>query len=102
MNENSSEKVYIPNDAGHDYSAAREYGDLVYLTMGVVKKYDVPRLYRDIADELRDSSADDYIMVGSLPILNAIAAGIQAKRHGRVNFLLYRGGSYMEKTILVT
>lgn len=94
--------VYIMNDAGHDYSAAEEYGEIVFLTNSVVRKFDVQRLYHDISDKLRESEPEDYLVVGSLPILNALAASVQVRHHGKVNFLLFRGGSYVPKTVFVT
>lgn len=94
--------VWIPNDAGHDYEVARQYGEIVFLTSGVVRKFDAQKLYRTIAGKMSESSPDDYLMVGSLPILNAIAAAVQTKRHGQVNFLLYRGGRYIERSVRVT
>lgn len=94
--------VFVPNDAGHDYDIARQYGELVFLTSGVVRKFDAQKLYRRISEKMENTDADDYLMIGSLPILNAIAAAVQAKRHGRVNFLFYRGGRYVERSVRVT
>jgi hypothetical protein len=97
-----TETVYIPNKTDQDFSAAEKYGELCFLTDGIVRRYDVPTLYRQIADKMRESQAHDYIVVSNLPILNVISCAIQMKRHGRANVLLYRGGEYLERTVQVT
>lgn len=92
-------RVYIPNKSHHDFSKAEEYGDLVFLTEGLVKRLNVNALYREIGEIMEDAIEEDYILVSSLSILNAIPASIMAYKFGRVNYLLHKDGTYLERII---
>ena len=92
-------KVYIPNKAGHDFSDAERFGDLVYLTQGIVKRYSTNHIYRQLIEGMEGAMPQDYLLVSSLSIINAIAASILARQFGKVNYLLFSGGSYMERTV---
>jgi hypothetical protein len=48
---------------------------------------------------MKDSSPEDYILVGSLSVLTAIAASIFSAKHRRVNFLLWEQGRYIERPL---
>lgn len=94
-------KVYVVNKGPHDYSPAREFGELVYLTQGTISKYDVGQMYRECAPILQRSTADDYILITSLTSLCVVACSIFAWRHGRLNLLLYKGNAYTVRTIVL-
>jgi len=91
--------VFVPNDGPHDYTQAETYGELVFLTHGVVNRMDTDALAMQISHKMRDSHIDDHILIASLPIINLIAGAIQAKRHGRLNLLIFQHGSYVERDI---
>lgn len=95
-------KVFVPNKSHHDFSGAARFGDLVFLTEGVVKRLNVNHLYREISDKLKDATADDYILVSSLSILNAIIASIMAYRFGRINFLIFNHGDYYPREVVLS
>lgn len=82
-------KVYVPNKSHHDFKKAERFGQLVYLTDGVVNRFAVNQLYRECGAAMKDATAEDYILVSSLSILNAVAASIMAHRFGCVNFLVF-------------
>lgn len=95
-------KVYIPNRSFHDFSEAAKYGELVYLTEGLVKPgTSVNQLYRLLNERLADSEPEDMLLVCSLSILNAVAASLLTHKHGAVNYLIYRQrtGSYKKYRI---
>ena len=97
-------KVYIPNRSIHDFSAAEEYGDLVFLSEGSVKKYATNLIYRQFNRILKKSDAEDYLLVTGLTSLNLVACYILTKLHGKVKLLLFkpgRGGKkeYLERII---
>jgi hypothetical protein len=91
--------VYIPNKAGHDFSDAERFGELVFLTQGIVKRYSTNHIYRQLIEGMSGALSQDYLLISSLSIINAIAASILARQFGKVNYLLFSGGSYMERTV---
>ena len=92
-------RAYVPNKAGHDFSDAERFGDLVFLTQGIVKRYSTNHIYRQLIEGMSEAEPQDYLLVCSLSIINAIAASILARQFGKVNYLLFSGGSYMERTV---
>lgn len=94
-------KVYIANKSGHDFTLAERYGSIRFLTEGHINRFNVNKLYRIIADGLSDSSGDDYLVITSLNIINALASAIFAAKHKRVNYLLFRNGEYVLRSIQI-
>ena len=93
-------KVFICNKGGHNYEGAEKYGELVYITEGSINRFATSSLYRSFVECLEDSSKDDYFLITSVNTLNAIGAAVFARKHGRLNLLLYKGGDQDEKYIL--
>lgn len=91
--------VYVPNRGAHDYEDAKQYGELVFLTSGVVERYRTNTIYRELMVGMADAQADDYLLVSSLSILNSIISGILARQFGKINFLLFRDGKYLLRTV---
>ncbi len=92
-------KVFITNKGGHDYSAANRYGSPVFLTSGKVNQYHTTQLYRELVEGLDGSLPDDHLLISSLNILNSIASAIIARKHGKVNFLLFCDGRYLPRSV---
>tara|TARA_Y100000310_G_scaffold327344_1_gene393554 strand:+ start:2008 stop:2334 length:327 start_codon:yes stop_codon:yes gene_type:complete len=93
--------VFIPNKGAHDFTDAERYGEIRFLTEGTVRRYAVNNLYRMIAEGMKDAQEQDYILISSLTILNTIVTAILARKFGKVNFLLFRDGEYIDRTINV-
>lgn len=96
-------KIYVTNKSGHDYSDAMRFGDeIVFLSEGRIKNPNaVNDLYRSLAAKLSSSAAEDYIVITSLPVLSALACAIMARKHGRLNLLVFRDGKYSERNISI-
>ncbi len=92
-------KVYIPNKSPHDFRPAEDFGSLIFLTQGMIPRFQTSSLAREIDAKMQDSSAEDHILVASLPIVVAIASSIQAQKFGRVNYLIFSKGRYVERTV---
>ena len=88
-------KVFVVNKAGHDFSDAERYGDLIYVTEGPQMRFNTTSMYRIWAEALQDnkSKSTDYILITSLNILCAVGAAVFGRKHGRLNLLLYKGGA---------
>ncbi len=48
---------------------------------------------------MADSEPDDYIIISGLSVLVAVAAATMAYKHGKVNFLIFRNGEYVERNV---
>jgi chloramphenicol O-acetyltransferase len=93
-------KVYIVNKSGHNYEDALRFGkELIFLTEGRIKQISVNNIYREVSEKMKDSSPDDYLIITSLPIISAIAASVLARKHGRLNLLIFKNGKYLERNI---
>ena len=50
---------------------------------------------------MQDAEETDYLLISSLAILNALASAIMSRKFGRVNYLLFRDGEYIEKVVVI-
>lgn len=90
-------RVFIPNkNSVHDYSSARRFGKLVFLTEGPVVRHAISDHASIMRKKLASSDKEDYIAIGSLSVLTAIATSVFSAKHHRVNVLLYEAGEYVE------
>jgi len=100
--------VYIVNRGCHDHSDAERFGKLVYLSEGAVNRYAVANMYRQFVVQMRDSGPGDYILLTGLSVMSSIACSIFARKHGRLNMLLYKSsrtpgerGHYVDRAIMI-
>ena len=93
--------VFIINKSGHDYSSARKYGDLVYLTEGLIASYKSTLHYRQLADKMKDATPDDYILITSIASINCIAGWIIGTLGFPLNMLIYssKDNRYVERKL---
>lgn len=94
-------KVFVVNRGGHDFSKAIRFGEIVFLSEGEVNKYAVSQMYRMFASKIKDSSPDDFILITSLTSMCSIVCSMFARKHGRLNLLLYKDSDYIERKILL-
>jgi hypothetical protein len=94
-------KVYIVNRSAHDFSPAEKFGEIVFLSEGPMNRYGVNNMHRQFKDAMKDSTEHDYIVPCSLNVMNSIASAIFAFKHGKLNLLLFKGGSYIERNLVI-
>ena len=94
-------KVYIVNKSSHDFSQAKNFGELVFLSEGPVNRYATNQMHRMFSDIMVDSSGFDYIVPCSLNVMNSIACAIFACKHQRLNLLLFKAGEYLERNLVL-
>ncbi|MCH7605127.1 hypothetical protein IID24_04045 [Patescibacteria group bacterium] len=92
-------KVYVTNRGGHSYEAAEKYGEIIYITEGTLNRFSTNSLYRAFIDGMSNSRPEDFILITSMSIVNAIGAAVFARKHGCLNLLLYRDGEYILREI---
>lgn len=90
-------KVFIVNKSSHDFSDAKQYGELIFLSEGPVNRYATNDMFRQFKELMKDSSPDDHIVPCSLNVMNAVACAMFAHMHGRLNLLLFKDGKYTER-----
>lgn len=96
-----SKNVYIVNKSAHDFSAARSYGNITFMSEGPMNRYSCNNMYRVFNDAMKLSQKEDYIVPCSLNVMNAIACAIFAFKHGTLNLLLFKEGSYIERNLIL-
>lgn len=101
MENPSPSRVWIVNYAGHDYSAAKSWGELRYMTRGYVSFERLDRLLYEVADIVDGTSPSDWLLPSGLVVLNVIAGIVWLIKHGHVNLLLWdhREETYLEMKI---
>ena len=94
-------KVYVINKSSHDFSRAEEFGEIVYMSEGRMNRFGTNDMIRKFKEAMEDSSKDDYLLLCSLNVMNAIACAVFARKHGTLNLLLFKGGEYIERNHLL-
>ena len=94
-------KVYIVNKSAHDFSPAEKYGEILFLSEGPMNRYSTNHMHRKFTDIMKGSSPDDHIVPCSLNVMNSIACAIFARMHGKLNLLLFKGGEYLERNLII-
>jgi hypothetical protein len=105
-NSETMPKVYIINKGCHDYSAAEKFGDITYLSDGILSRFSTGKMYRMFSDTLRDSDPGDHLLISGMTIMSVVAVSIFAHKHGRINLLLYNSGpnkknDYVSRTLVL-
>jgi hypothetical protein len=92
--------VYIVSKSNHDFSKAEHFGEIRYLSEGVVNRYHVNNMIRQFTEALKDSNEEDYILPCGLSMMNSIACSIFVLKHKRLNLLLFKSGKYIERNVV--
>jgi hypothetical protein len=93
-------RVFVVNKSAHDFSEAEKYGELVFVTRGRLNRFNVNDMHRQTMEALKNSNGSDYIVPCSLNILNSIVCASFAVKHKRLNILLFKQGTYLERNIV--
>jgi len=95
-------KVYIVNAEKFDFSAAKEYGELVPITTGNINPFDCHRLMLEVKDKMKYfNPKEDYILLVGHNILNIIVAVVAFEKGDEIKTLVYgaKHGDYVVSTI---
>lgn len=94
-------KIYIANKGSHDYSSAEQYGELIFLTTGLLQPYGTNQMVKVFTEFIDKSSSEDYILMSGLPVATSILCSLFAKRHGKLNLLLFRNPGYIARELVL-
>ena len=97
--ERRSPKVFIVNRGCHNFSAAKSYGELIFMTHGVINRYSVSEICRVFEEHLAHSTPEDYLLVSGMSTMLVVASGLLSAKHGCLNLLLYKNGKYLKRCI---
>ena len=97
----NTKRVYIVNRSSHDFSQAEKYGEIKFLSEGSMNRYAVNSMYRQFSEAMELSEKDDYIVPCSLNVMNSLACAVFAHKHGALNLLLFKDGSYIERNLVL-
>ena len=82
-------KVYVVNNANHDYSKAEQYGELVYITKGRVPIFKTSTVRAMLEEGLVDFTEDDYLLLAGPAILSVMASVVLFNKFETVKFLVF-------------
>jgi hypothetical protein len=94
-------RVFIVNKSSHDFSAAKKFGKIIFLSEGSMNRYATNNMYRKFTEIMQNSKPCDYIVPCSLNVMNSIACAIFSHKHGCLNLLLFKDGSYIERNLVL-
>lgn len=94
-------RVFVVNKSAHDFSAAEQFGDIVFMSEGPMNRYSCNHMYRTFNKAMQYSEGHDYIVPCSLNVMNSIACAIFARKHGKLNLLLFKEGEYIERNLVL-
>lgn len=91
--------VYVVNKSTHDYTSAKAFGKLVFLSEGKMSRYEPNKMFRQFSHKLKSSSSEDYLLLSGLSMMNLIAGVAFALKHHQLNLLLFKDGRYLERNL---
>lgn len=95
-------KIWIANATGHDFTAARKFGDeLIPITEGRINIFNVKAMVEEFKTKMEPYEKDDWLLLSGSSIINVIASQIVVDRFGEVKFLIYDAAnrSYIPREI---
>ena len=82
-------KVYVVNNANHDYSKAEQYGELMYVTRGKLPIFKTSTVRAMLEKGLVKFTKDDYLLISGPAIVSIMAATILYNKFDIVKFLVF-------------
>jgi hypothetical protein len=93
-------KVYIANDPGTlDFSGAKQFGELVFITKGTVDIFNPDRLMRDIHIKLKDWDAEDYLLLSGSIVISFLTALMLQTKNVRLLIFDSKSRKYVCRTL---
>lgn len=86
-------RVFVVSNSGHDFSPARVFGDIAFLSSGPIGKFNTDTMQERFLEELISSGPGDYIIPCGMNIMNIVACSIFSDIHHRLNLLIFDSNS---------
>lgn len=81
--------VFIVSRGYHNWDEAEMFGRLRFMSEGTVNRTQVSDMMRKFVPIIERSEKDDLIVITGLSIMCSIACSLFARKHGRLNLLIY-------------
>ena len=86
----TSRRVWLVNrNEGHDYRNAKEFGEIIPLSEGMVSPLATDRFLERVKDRLDQVGPEDYVLLSGHLLLNAVVCGYLARRNGWLRVLTF-------------
>lgn len=98
----SIRRIFVTNFAGHDFEAAKSYGEIYWITKGYVSFQSLDRVKFIITEQVVKSNKEDWLLLAGTPIISVISALTWYALHKKVKLLVFdkKGqGKYRELII---
>lgn len=82
-------RVFVTNFAGHDFEAAKQYGEIYWITKGYVSFQSLDRVKFLITEQVVKSDKEDWLLLAGTPIISVIAALTWFALHKKVKLLVF-------------
>lgn len=95
-------RVFVTNFAGHDYTAAEQYGEIVPITKGYISFHSLDRVKYRVCEALEETTEEDWLLLSGIPVICVLAATYWYFKHKKIKMLVHDkkgGGSYRELII---
>ena len=95
-------RVFVTNFAGHDFGAAKSYGEIYWITRGYVSFQSLDRVKFLITEQVLKSTKDDWLLLSGTPLISVISVLMWYALHKKVKLLVFDqkgGGKYRELII---
>ncbi len=89
-------KVYAVNLNDKDYSGAEEYGDIIYMTEGVLDLRKAHTYEQKIRNFLKNSTEEDYLLLSGPTLICCLAINVWLDNHKQCKVLYWSNGKYQE------
>lgn len=96
-------RVFVTNFAGHDYSKAEKYGEIVWITRGYISFHSLDRVKYRICEEVDKSNEEDWLLLSGIPVVCVLAALYWQWKHKKVKLLVHdKKGDGEYRELIVT
>lgn len=83
-------QVWVVNNAGHDFTNAEKYGDLMqYLTHGRVNVFNPQKLAHEFKAKMATYNENDWLLLSGGTVLNCVATAVVMAKFGKVKMLIF-------------
>lgn len=81
--------VYVVNHTGNDYSDAKRFGDVVFMSRGPYEQDELDHVLDKIKNYIGDTSVSDYLVLDGGRLLCSHAYYLWLVKHGSIKLLQF-------------
>lgn len=97
-------RVFVTNFSGHDYTDAKRYGELYYITRHYVSFGHLDRVKVDILKAIveQGAKATDYLLLSGRDIISVVAALFWYEMFGQAKLLVWDKKEHQYQELLIS